>query len=151
MTFDMERFVKEAQNHPIDPNIVLRIAEEHYSSPRVLNDVLRRCSRAWDGERQMLEWSLQNLHNTAFQLMVTNVSDELMIIDGNFFTVIHLMQKFDIRGPEIEENVSVVHLAIMAQEAHAEQADRIRNNRPLVDEEDAYPVVMYRHGHDDDE
>ena len=76
MTFDMERFVEEAQNHPIDPNIILRIAEEHHVSPRVLNDVLGRCSRAWDGERQMLEWSLHNLHNTAFKLMVTNVSDE---------------------------------------------------------------------------
>lgn len=88
-------------------------------SARVLNDVLGRCSRAWDEERQMLEWSLDNLHITAFKLMVTNVSDELMIIDGKLFMIIHLIQKFSTRGPELEENVSVVHLAIMAQEAPA--------------------------------
>ena len=151
MTFEMERFEKTAQGHPIDRDIVFQIAEDHHASPYVLNNALRRCSQAWDGDRRMLEWAVHNLHITAFEVMVESVSDELMIIDGKFFTVVHLLQKFGIRGPEIEENVSVVHLAIMAQEAHAAQAARIRNDGPLVDEEDAYPVVMYRHGHDDDE
>jgi hypothetical protein len=95
-----------------------------------------------------LEWAVQQLSIAEYEMEVENVNDELMIIDGRFFTVIHLMQKFGIRGPEIEFNVSTVHLAIMAQEAHAEQAARIRSDGPFVDEEFAYPVVMFRHGHE---
>lgn len=145
---EIERVHEGEQNHPIDGDIVCQIAYDHGVMPRVLDSLLRRCSQAWDEDRRLLEWAVQQLAITAYEVEVENVSDELMVIDGRFFTVIHLMQKFGIRGPEIGFNVSTVHLAIMAQEAHAEQAARIRSDGPFVDEEFAYPVVMFRKGHD---
>lgn len=134
-------------SHPIDYDIVCRISYDNGVPPRVLDGLLERCSKAWDEDREMLSWAVQQFHITGLEIMVDTVNDELMIIDGLFFTVTHLMQKFGTRGAALEFDVSLVNLAIMAQKAHTEQADRIRDHQPLVDEEEAYPVVMYRPGH----
>ena len=134
-------------SHPIDYDIVCRISYDNGVPPRVLDGLLERCSKEWDDDREMLSWALQQFHITGLEIMVDNVSDELMIIDGRFFTVTHLMQKFGMRGYALEFNVSLVNLAIMAQKAHIEQAERIREDDPLVDKDHAYPVVMYRPGH----
>lgn len=134
-------------SHPIDYEIVCRISHENGVPPRVLDSLLERCSKAWDDDREMLSWAVQQFQITGPEVMVEIVSDELMVIDGPFFTVIQLMQKYGTRAAALDSDVSLVNLAIMAQKAHAEQAERLRDHGPLVDEDYAYPVVMYRSGH----
>lgn len=147
MNAEIEQTERSDRRHPIDDDIVRNIAQNGNISPTVLDAVLCRCSQRWDKDREMVPWAVEQFQATAFDVKIEYVNEEMMIIDGQFFSVIDLMQRAGIRSDAITANVSLLQLAIMAQKAHTEQAIRLREREGYLDKDPVYPVVMYMPGY----